>query len=356
MRILAGYMIDRLVRAFVVSALAVGALLWLMELLQVLEQGLSGVGGVFMLAFEAFLIVPEGLVDLLPVITVLATAAAMSGFQARNELTVMRASGLSIWRLTAVALIPGFGIALLALAALQWVTPMVHQGPERVIGAALGESGLWHPWHGLWMRQDDEFLNVQSLHLGRIPTDINLYQFSGDGELRRHVRAEQAMVQADGIWLMENVQIRDLGERPDAYFEQRSELAWESFLSVRQLELLLSPPASLPLADLWLYVHDLKRRGQEVAEFEMVLWQRLALPLTCLGMVLAAMATSAVPLKSRAVSIRLVGALTLGLGFQLLYELVSYTTLLMGWPVIPAAIGPPLLLAGFAWWLLSKAR
>ncbi|TVQ30251.1 MAG: LptF/LptG family permease [Wenzhouxiangella sp.] len=356
MRILAGYMIESLVRAFIVSAVAVGALLWLMELLQVLEQGLSGVGGIIMLAFEAFLIVPEGVVDLLPVITVLATAAAMSGFQARNELTIMRASGLSIWRLTAVALIPGFGIALLALAALQWVTPLVHQGPERVIGAALGESGLWHPWHGLWMRQGDEFLNVQSLHLGRIPTEINLYQFSPDGELQRHVKAEQALVQSDGVWRMENVHIRRLSDREPAYFEQRDELLWESFLGVRQLELLLSPPASLPLSDLWQYVSDLKRRGHEVAEFEMVLWRRLALPLTCLGMVLAAMATSAVPLKSRAVSVRLVGALTLGLGFQLVAELISYTTLVMGWPVVPAAIGPPLVLALFAWWLLRRAR
>ncbi len=356
MKILAGYMIDRLVRSFLVSAVAVGALLWLMELLQVLEQGLSGVGGVFVLAFEAFLIVPEGLVDLLPVITVLATAAAMSGFQARNELTVMRASGISIWRLTAIALVPGFGIALLALAALQWVTPLVHQGPERVIGAALGESGLWHPWHGLWMRQGDEFLNVQSLHLGRIPTDINLYQFSPEGELERHVRAEQALVQPDGAWRMENVQIRELSNRDEGYFQYSPELVWESFLGVRQLELLLSPPASLPLSDLWRYVDDLKRRGQEVAEFEMVLWRRLALPLTCLGMVLAAMATSAVPLKSRAVSIRLVGALTLGLGFQLITELVSYSALVMGWPVIPTAIGPPLILAAFAWWLLKKAR
>lgn len=356
MRILAGYIIDRLIRSFLVSAVAVGALLWLMELLQIMEQGVSGAGSALLLAFEALLIVPEGLIDLLPVITVLATAAAMSGLQARNELTVMRASGLSIWRLTAIALVPGFGIALLALAALQWLTPMVHQGPERVIGAALGESGLWHPWHGLWIRQDEEFLNVQSLHLGRIPTGINLYQFGPGGNLERHVRAEQALVQADGVWQLENVSIRNYADRGSGFLEQREQLHWDSFLGARQLELLLSPPASLPLSDLWQYVQGLKQRGQEVAEFEMVLWRRLALPLTCLGMVLAAMATAAVPLKSRAVSVRLVGALTLGLGFQLLVELVSYTALVMGWPIVPAALGPPVILAVFAWWLLSRAR
>jgi lipopolysaccharide export system permease protein len=356
MRILASHLISRLLAGYLVAAIAIGSLLWLLEMLQQLEAGIAGSGGIVLIAFHSFLAVPEGLVDLLPVITVLATAAVMSGFQARNELTVMRASGVSIWRLTGVALVPGFAVAMLGLAALQWVTPMVHQGPERIIGASLGESGLWHPWHGLWVRQDNEFLNVQTLHLGRIPTEINLYEFADNGALMRHVHADQAMIESSGSWRMEGVRIRDFTQPDQAYFEEQEEWLWTSFLSARQLELLLSPPAGLALVDLWQYVDGLKQRNQEVAEFEMVLWRRLALPLACLGMVLAAMATSAVPLKSRAVSVRLVGALTLGLGFQLFGELMSYTGLVMNWPVAPVALGPAILLALFAWWLLAKAR
>jgi lipopolysaccharide export LptBFGC system permease protein LptF len=73
-------------------------------------------------------------------------------------------------------------------------------------------------------------------------------------------------------------------------------------------------------------------------------------------MVLAAMATAAVPLKTRAVSVRLVAALTLGLGFQMLAELISYLSLVLAWPVIAAAVGPALLLTALSWWLLMKAR
>lgn len=356
MRILGTHIVGRLISGYLVATVAIGALLWLMELLQLLEEGIGGSMDLLMMVIRALQGVPEGLIDLLPVITVLATAAVMSGFQARSELTVMRASGVSIWRLTSLALIPGFGIALLGLSALQWATPYVQQGPERLIGASLGDSGLWHPWHGLWARQDNEFLNVQSLHLGRIPTGINMYEFTNEGEMIRHVSAEQALVQPDGMWRLLDVEVREFDQRGEGYFSRREDLMWEAFLSARQLELLLSPPASLPLTDLWQYVEGLKQRDQEVAEFEMVLWRRLALPLACIGMVLAALATSAVPLKSRAVSVRLVGALILGLGFQMIAELVSYTGLVMSWPVIPVALGPPLMLALLAWWLLAKAR
>jgi len=355
-RILSEYIIGRLFAAYLVTAIAIGSLLWLMEVLQFLEQGVDGVMGLVSVVIAALQVVPEALIDLLPVMTVLATAAAMGGLQARSEMTVMRAAGLSIWRLTAVALIPGVLIAVMALAALQWVTPLIQQGPERLIGASLGDNGLWHPAHGLWIRQDHEFLNVADLRLGRIPTGINLYRFSPAGALEEHVEADSAIVNADGSWRLEGVRLRDFRPEADALDIRLESLEWDSFLPVRQLELLLSPPGSLALTDLWAYVAGLKARGQDFAEVEMVLWRRLALPLACLGMVLAAMATAAVPLKSRAVSVRLVAAMGLGLGFQLLAELASYLGLVLHWPVLPVAMGPPLALALLAWWLLVRAR
>ena len=356
MRILAEYIIGRLFGAYLLAAFAIGALLWLMEALQFLEQGVDGAMGLIGVVISALQVVPEGLIDLLPVIAVLATAAAMGGLQARSEMTVMRAAGLSIWRLTAVALVPGVLIAVLALAALQWITPLMQQGPERLIGASLGDNGLWHPTHGLWIRQNDEFLNVADLRLGRIPTGVNLYRFSPSGALEQHVRADSAVVNPDGSWRLETVRLRDFRAEAETPEQELDSLEWDSFLPARQLELLLSPPGSLPLTDLWAYVAGLKARGQDFAEVEMVLWRRLALPLACLGMVLAAMATAAVPLKSRAVSVRLVAAMALGLGFQLLAELASYLGLVLDWPVLPVAMGPPLALALLAWWLLARAR
>jgi len=356
-RIAARYLTVNLLRAYGVAAIAIGALLWLLQMLDLLEQGLGSTGELIIVALGALRQLPEGLIDLLPVITVLATAAAMGTMQARNELTILRASGVSVWRLTGQALVPALAVVALALAALQWVTPEIRQSPERVLGASLGTSGLWHPWHGLWIRSEDQFLNISELRLGRIPTGIDIYEFDQQGALERQIHAEQALVQDDGSWLLEQVSIRDFRRASESgYVETQDVLPWRSFLSARQLELLLSPPASLSLSDLWLYVRGLKQRGQEVAEFEMVLWRRLALPLTCLVMVLAAMATSAVPLKSRAVSVRMVAALVLGLGFQLLSELATYLGLLLKWPVIAVALVPPLALALLAGWLLAKAR
>ncbi|MEN1729318.1 MAG: LPS export ABC transporter permease LptG, partial [Pseudomonadota bacterium] len=355
-RLASRYLLNNLGAAYMVAAVAIGSLLWLLQMLDILEQGLGGAGDLLLAALSALSRLPEGLIDLLPVITVLATAAAMGVLQTRNELTILRVAGLSIWRLTALALIPGVLVSLLALSALQWVIPEIRQQPESLLGATLGESGLWHPAHGLWIRSGDEYLNVETLRLGRIPTGIDIYQFDDEGHLQRQLRADQALVEADGNWVLEAVKVRDFTADRGDYFVQADTMNWASFLSARQLELLLSPPASLPLSDLWQYVQGLKERGQDVAEFEMVLWKRLVLPLTCLVMVLAAMATAAVPLKSRAVTVRLVGALVLGLGFHMLTELATFVGLLMNWPVIAVAVVPPLILALLAVGLIARAR
>jgi len=357
MRQLSRYLWSNLGQAYLIAGLAIAALLWLLQMLDILERGLSGAGDLLVAAFSAASRLPEGLIDLLPVITVLATASALGGLQTRNELTVMRVAGVSIWRLAGLALIPGILVSLSALAALQWVVPEMRQQPESMLGASLGGSGLWHPAHGLWIRSGDEFLNVDTLRLGRIPSGIEIYQFAEDGQLWRHIRSEQALVKPTGEWLLEDVRVRNFARGDnEPFYQQIASMVWPSFLTSRQLELLLSPPASLPLTDLWQYVAGLKERGQEVAEFEMVLWRRLVLPLTCLVMVLIAVATAAVPLKSRAVSVRLVGALVLGLGFQMLTEMGTYLGLLMSWPVVAVVVIPPVILALVAVGLIARAR
>ena len=354
MNLLQAYVIRNVVNAYGLAGFGIAGLFWLLELLERLESGVDGAWAVAYVAVESALSVPEAVIGLLPVISVLATAIAMGRLQTLSELNIMRVSGVSIWRLAGLAMVPGLVIAVMGLAVLQWGLPNLYQQPERIVGASLGESGLWHPEHGLWLRQDNQFLNVADLELGRFPVEIDIYRFSAEGQMAEHIAAKRGLVQVDGQWLLSDVITTQY--QPDFSRVETERLLWSSFLSERQLGLLLNPPASLSLTDLWQYVAGLKAREQPHAEFELVLWQRLAMPLACVAMILAAMATAAVPLKSRVIGVRIVGALVLGLSFQLLTELGAYLGLLLNWPAVPVALGPPALLIALSAWLVAKAR
>lgn len=359
MKILRGYLWKQLSRGYLTVVLSVAALLWMIELLQVLEDVGGGGGALVAAIWQAARVIPETVVDLLPLVVVLASSMVLGAMHRDHELTVMRACGIPLRAIARTALLPALVLALLALVFLQFGAPLLYQGTKRFAGTDVGQSGLWHPDHGLWVNDNDEFLNVRRLELGRIPADIGIYRYDSDGRLVQHIDAARAIVEPGGLWRLEDVRIRrydraEAGEEPGKS-EWLDSLEWRSFLSTRQFELLVRPPASLPPTDLWRYLDALERRALDSARFSLLFWRRLALPLACLGMVLVATAAATASLRSQSLSVRAAVGTGLGLAYQLLVELASFAGLAVGFPALAVALLPPLALIVLGSWLLSRA-
>lgn len=354
MSLIARYLLDRLFRGWGMMFVAVGSLLWVTTMLELLGDA-DGDGSALASAGRALLQIPVNLIDMLPVVAVLATATVLSAMQAEREMTVLRASGVSLLRITRLALIPGVVIALAALIALQFLAPLLYQSPERVTGEGVGENSLWHPWHGLWVRSEHQFMNVGRFEAGQLPGDISIYQFDDQGRLQTQIRAEQAIPNEDS-WILEDVTLKQVdSDRPERIAHYQS-YYWPSFLTERQLRLFRRPAVSLPLSDLWTYVRSLKARDQDASEFELVLWRRIALPLACIGMVLIAAALASRPTRGRAVSVKVTLAVGVGLGYHLLSGMIGYFGLVADLSPMLVALLPPLGLAGLSIWLLLTSR
>lgn len=353
MKVSSRYLLDRLIRGYGVMFIAVGSLLWVIGLLELLG-GSDGSVGALELALRALLSIPVDLIDLLPVVAILATATVLSTMQSQLEIVVLRASGVSLLTIMRLALVPGVVIALAALVALQFLAPALYRAPDQATSGALAENSLWHPWHGLWVRSSNQFMNVGVFEPGELPGEIAIYEFGDDGALLRQIRAARA-IPAPGSWVLEDVVIK----RVDVDKERiilHDRWAWPSFLTERQLELFRRAPASLPLTDLWTYVESLRIRDQDASDFELVFWRRVALPLACIGMVLIATAISARPMKRGALSVKVTLAIGIGLGYQLLAGMAGFFGLVANLPPALVALGPPVLLAGFSAWLLVTSR
>lgn len=353
MTVASRYLLDRLLRGYGVMFVAVGALLWVISLLELLG-GSDGSVSAIELMLRSLIAIPVDLIDLLPVVAILATATVLSTMQAQCEIVVLRASGVSLLTIVRIALVPGVVIALAALVALQLLAPVIYRASDQASTGALAESSLWHPWHGLWVRSANQFMNVGVFEPGELPGEIAIYEFDDEGKLERQIRAERA-IPAAGSWVLENVVIKRVDLDQDRITRQQR-WTWPSFLTERQLQLFRQAPSSLPLSDLWAYIQNLKMRDQDASEFELVFWRRLALPLACIGMVLIATAISARPMKRGAVSVKVTLAVGIGLGYQLLAGMAGFFGLVADLPAALVALGPPILLAGFSVWLLATSR
>lgn len=354
MSLVTRYVLVRLLKGYGAMFVAVGALLWVTTLLELLGDSGSGTSALES-AVRALTQVPVNLIDMLPVVAVLATASVLAAMQSARELTVLRASGVSLLRLTGIALGPGIVIALAALVALQFLAPALYRAPERVVDAGVGQSSLWHPWHGLWVRAANRYMNVGRFEPGALPGDIAIYRFDDEGGLDSQIRAERA-VPGPRTWVLENVTIKRVDEAGPDRIRVLPRHVWPSFLTERQLELFRRPPASLPLSDLWTYVQSLKARDQDASDFELVLWRRITLPLACIGMVLIAAAMASRPSRRAGLSVKVAGAVAIGLGYQLLAGMAGVLGLVVNLSPAVVAISPPILLATCAGWLLATSR
>jgi len=351
------YLGRELLRGYGVVALGLGALLWLLGFLQQLDQGGDGGLSLPLALWGGFAQVPVQLLELLPVISVTATAGVITVLQANRETIILRLVGWTPRHLARVALLPLLVVVVVALACWQWVTPLLSQGNMGAFAKEQRDDGLWHEGHGLWLRGGDTLLNVGQLQRGGNPADINIFELDGAGRIVSHVHADYAVLEAADQWLLFDVrewQLQDSAIAPAVYPAR----PWPSFLSSSQLRLLQRAPEALSLTELARQIMGMRSSGQVLAAYELALWERMALPFACLGMTLVAVALVGRirPGRGGGMGQDLVIALAIGLSYLLLSQLVTYGSLLAGMPTLLTAFASPSLLVLLGLILVIRAR
>jgi lipopolysaccharide export system permease protein len=245
---------------------------------------------------------PEFFILVLPVLLLLALLYALTHHARHNEITALRAAGISLWRICApyflIGLIAtGFDFALseIAVPACQrWTTEILTRHVKKT-----NDPMIKTRFAKLGFRNERD---QRIWYIGQYDTETaTMYNPDvrwtlPDGSQRQLV-AERA-IHANGIWVFTNVQqFAQRGPRlvPLAV---TNELAMPEFTETpRQFKLearysdanglLSSRSADVPLSDLWPYIRqhsDSKDIGRLLTKFH----GRIAAPWTCLIVVLMA--------------------------------------------------------------------
>jgi lipopolysaccharide export system permease protein len=324
-----------LARNYLVALLALVAVFTIFAFVEELEdlgQGRYRLGDV---AWFILLTTPRRLIDLAPVTALLASLTALGTLASERELVAMQAAGVSPLRIGWAALRPGLLFVAAAVALGQFVAPPLDRLAHVTRTQAISGTVAIQSDHGFWSRAGHRFLRVRDIRGGGIVGGVEIYEFDADGRLRRFTHAERADVRAGRQWRLAGVVQKDF-EPEGIVRRQLPSLAWESFLSSRQVDLLALQPAIMSFSDLYRYVRYLRASGQDSASYELALWQKVSMPLAA-----AAMTLLSVPFVlgvSRMVSTgqrMMVGSLV-GVGFHLASQVAARAGLLLN--VNPAVI------------------
>ena len=296
--------------------------------------------------------------DILPVAALIGTLYGLSQLATRSELTVMRASGVSLAAI-ARALAPVAMIMVLAsLLFGELITPAAERRAQELKILATQSLVAREFRSGVWVKDEGSFVNVQRVQLdggeARLNT-IRVYEFDKAARLKTISEAARGSYLGQNRWKLEDVRqtsFTDAGTQ----VKRLPEAVWQSVLKPEILSVLLVVPEQMSAWNLYTYIQHLKDNAQRATRYEIALWTKLVYPLAVVVMMLLAIPFSARHQRGASIGARLFVGILIGLLFNSGNRLFSSIGQLNGLSPFLSAWLPTLLFLALALALIVSAE
>lgn len=352
MRLLDRYVGSAVVRGCVLVTIALLAAFTILALVEELDDVGKGRYRITDALTFVALTTPRRLLDLLPMAALLGSVTSLGALASGWELTAMEAAGVSRLRVGWAALQAGLLVMTGGLAVAQLVAPPLDELAHGLRSRAVTGAVSVPTAHGFWSRERQRFVSVRRVIEPGLLAGIDLYEFDDEGNLRVFTQAERAYVQS-GRWVLADVTQKLITDR-GIETRRHAALPWDSFLTPRDVGLLVLQPQSLSLSDLFEYVRYLRASGQDPTRYELALWQNVSQPLAAGAMVMLAIPFAFGLLRVASVGQRIVLGSVVGIAYHLATQIVTRLGLLLQLHPAATTLGPVAAAIGAAFWLFRR--
>ena len=354
MSILDRYVVRSILGAVLLVAavlLTLGALLTFIG-----EQNDIGSGGYTALGALWFTLLrlPAFAFDLLPITALIGALIGLGTLSRGSEITVMRATGISVVHLAGICLIAGLVLVGAGVVFGEFLGPALQQTAReqkafsRFNNVAFGTGGAW-------VRDGNLILHAagQSGHgqFGGMQT----FELSPEHRLLALGQAQHATAGAKGTWLLGNYsESRFLDDSVHRSGPTQSVL--RTNVTASFLGLAIENPEQLTNRALWRLISYYRANSLADREYVFAFWSRIARTVAIAFTVLLAIPFVLGSLRSSGTGTRMLMGLILGIGFFLLQRLIESGTVVFNLNPIVLAWLPTALLALVTVTLLARAR
>lgn len=306
------------------------------------------------LTFVAFNL-PQQAWALLPIGALIGALLGLGTLARGSEITVMRAAGLSPWRLARAVAVAG--LLLVGLGALlgETLAPPLQQMARQQKAFAKFSDVSFAGSGEAWVRDGSLIVNVERQTGEGLFGGMMVYEIGDDDRLLALGRAATATAGADGGWRLEQyAETRFEGARTVA--SRTASRTLQSNVSAAFLGIAATSPGDLPSASLWSMIRHLEMNGLDAREPTFSFWSRIARTVAPLFAVLLALPFVFGSLRAAGAGARVGVGLLLGIGFFLMQQMIeSGAIVYQGNPVLLAWV-PTALMAAAALFFIARTR
>ncbi|SEH06920.1 LPS export ABC transporter permease LptG [Candidatus Venteria ishoeyi] len=299
-----------------------------------------------------FMMTPRRTYEFFPIAALLGSLLGLGLLSNNSELTVMRASGVSIMRIGWSLIKVGLALMVLVILLGESVAPYAEQKAKNMRALAQSGQSALNTRHGLWARDGNNFIHIRRPDVGGQLEEVTFYAFDKEQRLQQLTTASSAFYY-DKQWVLEDIAQTHIngnqitGER--LTWQERSEFPTPNLINVLTME-----PSHLSTPELYRYIDYLQQNNLHAAPYELSFWYRMIYPLTTIVSIFLALPFVFGSLRSVAVGQRILVGTLLGIVFYALNQVMGHSALLYGINPLFSALLPTLLFFMLALLLMRR--
>ncbi|MDR6925017.1 LPS export ABC transporter permease LptG [Pseudomonas sp. BE134] len=349
--------LDRYIGSSVFMAIlaVLGIILGLATLFSFIDE-MSDVGESYTLldaSSYVLLTAPRRLYDMLPMAALIGCLIGLGSLASNSELTIMRAAGVSIGRIVWAVMKPMLVLMLVGVLIGEYVAPATEVTAQANRSLAQGGGDAQSAKHGLWHRQGDEFIHVNSVQPNGLLYGVTRYRFDKERHMLSSSFAKRAEFDKDH-WQLSDVTTTVFHDKSTEVVAVPVE-RWDIALSPQLLDTVVMAPESLSISGLWNYIHYLADQGLSNGRYWLAFWVKVLQPLVTAALVLMAISFIFGPLRSVTLGQRVFTGVLVGFTFRIVQDLLGPSSLVFGFSPLFAVLIPAGVCALAGFWLLRRA-
>lgn len=347
------YLVSHIIGFSAIVALVLVAIYTFISFVADIDQTQGGFGIGQLLIYSA-LMMPSGLYLLMPIVALLGTLLGLGALAAQNEITAMRAAGMTIVQLGRAALVAGILLGAVEMLLGDVLGPMGTASARSLRAEAGNDGNVPLTTRPIWLRDGNAVVHIGQLIAEDRVRDISVFELDEAMRLRTVLHAEDGHF-ADGHWQLRGVDRSRLSDS-EVSADRIEQLALTGHLSPDVLRLFVLEANSLTTAGLRQLIGYLDDNGLDARSYRLSLWRKLVAPVTVIAMMLLAVPFVLGSQRGGGAGQRLLIGILVGLVFYVVNEVTASTGQLFGWHPLMAAGLPTAALMGLALLRLSRAR